>query len=118
MPHVNHNPRTMRRLEGRGYTCQVVESWNSFARVRQDLFGILDILAVGQGRTLGVQVTSRTNVSSRVRKILDSPVLPELLAAGWTVEVWGWEKVKNRWVLGRVVDVGEHSDTPHLPSKE
>lgn len=73
-------------------TCEVVERWNAFARIRQDLFGIIDIVALDEQQTLGVQTTSWTNVSARVKKIADSPQLPALLRAGWVLEVHGWKK--------------------------
>lgn len=73
-------------------TCEVVERWNAFARIRQDLFGIIDIVALDEQQTLGVQTTSWTNVSARVKKITDSPHLPALLRAGWVLEVHGWKK--------------------------
>ena len=73
-------------------TCEVVERWNAFARIRQDLFGIIDIVALDEQQTLGVQTTSWTNVSARVKKIADSSHLPALLRAGWVLEVHGWKK--------------------------
>jgi hypothetical protein len=108
---VNHNPRTCKALQELGYTTEVVEHWNSFARVRNDLFGFIDVLAVGNGETLGVQVTSRSNMSSRALKIRLSPVLPVLLEAGWGVEVWGWYKEGSRWKL-KVRPVHANPATP------
>ena len=80
---------------------EVVEHWNSHVKIRQDLFGIIDILAVGPEGTLAVQTTSASNFPSRKRKIIESPVTPDLLAAGWRIEVHGWKKVRNRWTLAR-----------------
>ena len=76
---------------------ETVERWNSFARVKNDLFGIIDVLAVGAGRTIGVQVTSRSNMAARRRKILDSEAYPMLKKAGWAIELHGWYKEKNRY---------------------
>ena len=82
---------------------QVVERWNPHARVRQDLFGVIDILAIREGETIGVQATSAANVSSRVRKLEDSDALGALRAAGWTILVHGWRKGSNgRWQLKEV----------------
>ncbi|MHB1530468.1 MAG: hypothetical protein ACYCXT_13820 [Acidiferrobacteraceae bacterium] len=51
--------RTLRHLRKAGYPLvQVVEKWNPHAGVRQDLFGIIDVLAVGPGGVLAVQCTS------------------------------------------------------------
>lgn len=96
---------TLRELRRRGLTTvQVVEHWNPFARRRIDLFGIVDVLAVGEGETIAIQCTSYANVSSRCRKIADSEAIADLRKAGWTVLVQGWRKVKGRWVC-REVDV-------------
>lgn len=93
---------TLRQLRKQGYTAQVVERWNPFAKVRQDLFGCIDVLAVGNGETIGVQCTSYANVSSRVKKMVESDAIGDLRDANWTLEVHGWHKVKNVWVLRRV----------------
>ena len=89
-----------------GYTAAVVEYWNPHTRTRHDLFGFIDILAIRPGETLGVQATSRGNVSARVRKIADHPNLPAVREAGWRLEVHGWSQAKPRarWEC-RTVDV-------------
>jgi hypothetical protein len=81
----------------------IVEHWNPFARIRQDLFGVLDLLAVRDGVTLGVQTTSGSNVSARVKKIAESDAVPALRRAGWAIVVHGWRKAANgRWTLREV----------------
>jgi hypothetical protein len=91
---------TLRKLRDDGWPLvQVVEVWNPHARIRQDLFGIIDVLAVGPHGTLAVQATTASNAGSRFRKIVESDALPVLDAAGWQVRVWGWKKVRNRWTL-------------------
>lgn len=97
----NHNKRTLALLEAEDYLAVVVERWDAFSRRRHDLFGILDIVALGVGHTLGVQVTSRNNMSSRRTKILTSPALPFIRDAGWRIELWGWDKPAHRWRLKR-----------------
>lgn len=94
--------RTLAELRKRGYPLvQVVERWNPFAHVRQDLFGIIDVVAVGDD-IVGVQATSASNVSSRVAKVTESEALPVLRKAGIRVLVHGWSKRGNRWVLREV----------------
>jgi hypothetical protein len=95
---------TLRELRRRGYRAQVVEHWNSHAFIRQDLFGIIDVIAVGNGETVGVQATSYKNVASRVTKIAESEAIADIRDAGWKVLVHGWRKPKHRWEL-REVDV-------------
>lgn len=96
---------TLRKLREDGYTAQVVEVWNPHARIRSDLFGVVDVLALRGTETLAIQATSAANVSSRVHKIADASTIGAIREAGWSFRVWGWAKVKGRWVLSRDVDV-------------
>jgi hypothetical protein len=95
---------SLEKLKEEGYTAQVVERWNSFARVRVDLFGFIDIIGLKDGETLAVQATSYTNISARVKKITEHENLAAVRKAGWRLEIWGWRKVNNRWTV-KVVDI-------------
>ena len=94
---------TLRALRRDGYTAEVVEHWNPHARVRNDLFGVIDVLALKGAETLAVQATSDSNVSARVRKIAESEHIAAIREAGWTVVVHGWSKKGRNWVC-RTVD--------------
>lgn len=96
---------TLRHLTVEGYTAAVVEKWNPHARIRQDLFGFIDVLAVRPGETLAVQTTTAANVASRVRKIGDHPNIAVVREAGWSIHVHGWAKRSGRWVLHKEIDV-------------
>ncbi|HEX4050501.1 MAG TPA: hypothetical protein VHY19_06465 [Steroidobacteraceae bacterium] len=93
--------RSLAVMRERGYLAAVVERWNVHARVRQDLFGIIDVVAVGDD-IVGVQATSASNVSKRVAKITDSEALPILRRAGVRIVVHGWAKRRGRWQLREV----------------
>lgn len=96
---------TLRKWRKAGYLCAVVEKWNPHVQRRQDLFGFIDVLCVGNGETVGIQSTSDSHVSHRVRKIEDEPEnVASLRDANWRVIVEGWKKVSNRWQC-REVDV-------------
>lgn len=94
--------RSLKYLRASGYLATVTEHWNSFAKIRVDLFGFVDILAVKPGETLAVQCTSASNVSKRVTKIAGHENTPHLRSAGWTLHVHGWTTGKKE---PRVVDV-------------
>lgn len=96
--------RSLAKLREEGYTAGIVEKWNPHARIRQDLFGFIDVLAIKPNETLAVQTTSYSGVSARVKKIQESDHVAAVRDAGWRIEVHGWRKVKNRWVC-RVVDI-------------
>lgn len=98
---------TLRKLKGEGYeTIQVVEVWVPFGKFgnRRDLFGCWDILAVKDGETVAVQVTSKSNMSARIKKIGDhEPHTSNLRDANWKLLVHGWFKNKsNRWEVKEV----------------
>lgn len=99
--------RSLELLRKQGYMAQVVEKYNQFAHVRQDLFGFIDILAVKGDEVLGVQATSGDHVSERCDKILAHPNIERWLAPTRKMEVWGWRKVGKppRWAL-RVNTIG------------
>ena len=97
--------RSLAKLRADGYLVAIVEHWNQYAKIRQDLYGFIDLLAIRRGEVLGVQATSRSNVSSRVAKITDHPNVAAVREADIRIEVHGWGKMANgRWEC-RVVDV-------------
>jgi len=101
MPTKKTSPtqRTLKVLRADGYLCAIVEHWNPYARIRQDLFGFIDIIALKGSETLAVQTTANANnQKARVRKILASPHYQAVKDAGWKIRVDGWRKLKAGWV--------------------
>lgn len=96
--------RSLKHLREMGCFAQITEKWNPFAKIRQDLFGVVDVLALGlDGSTIAVQTTSGSNVSARVRKIAEAPATPFMRKAGWKIIVHGWRKnAKGKWTLREV----------------
>ena len=92
---VSHNGRVLKLYRDLGYIVQVVERWDAYTQRKYDLFGIIDILAVGNGETVAIQVTSRSNMSSRRRKIREAPELPFMLAAGWNIQLLGYDQPRG-----------------------
>lgn len=104
---------TLRELRRQGFSpVQVVEHFNAHAGVRQDLFECFDVLAVAPGRTIAVQTTSVSNVSSRIRKLRDHPNTAAVRAAGWEVRVHGWSQKKPgaKWVLARDEPITDYTN--------
>ena len=105
--------RSLKELRDRGYTAQVVEHYNSFIHQRKDLFGILDILCIKKGKTLGVQVSTLSHKGDHMKKIKECEHLQAILDAGWNVELHSWRKLitsrykngnpKKSWVNDIVV---------------
>lgn len=87
--------RSLAKLRADGYHVEIVERWNPFARIRQDLLGFIDVLALREGQILAVQVTA-SGVSARLEKIRNEPRARLWLAAGGALEVHGWRLVGKR----------------------
>jgi hypothetical protein len=95
--------RSLRHLRDLGYLVAVVEHWNPHARIRQDLFGWIDLLAIRDGETLAVQTTA-SGVATRVKKITDADTLAAVRQAGWRILAHGWRKNASGRCVLRVVD--------------
>ena len=103
--------RTIDELAKRGYMAEVVERWIPKTKVRKDLFGFIDILAVNPHRflsgCLGIQVTTSSNLAARFKKICGPCAEQALnwLTAGNRIEVWGWRKLKGKGWKPRIMPV-------------
>jgi hypothetical protein len=96
--------RSLKYLRDEGYLVAIVEHWQPFARIRKDLWGWADLLAIKRGEVLAVQVTSE-GVASRVAKIIASETLGRVREAGIRVEVHGWRKNSKGRYIQRIVDL-------------
>lgn len=85
------------KMRADGYLPWKTETWNSFARIRQDLWGWCDAIGVGREGVIAVQATSWDHVSERVKKIANSETIGPVREAGVKVVVWGWRKVGKTW---------------------
>lgn len=99
--------RTLKALRERGMECSIVEKWNSFAGIRQDAFGIGDILAYGslkeedffyRGVWL-VQTTTKNSRSAHRKKLFASEHLAPWIKNGGRFILITWDKVDSRWQL-------------------
>lgn len=83
--------QALKELRRLGYTVAIVEHWNPFAKIRQDLFGFIDLLAIKKGEILGVQVTSGEHHSNRATKSKNHKNYPLWVASGGRFEVWSFK---------------------------
>jgi hypothetical protein len=106
MKGLSPTQRTLRALRQQGAICGITERWNSYAGIRQDLFGYTDLIAIMPDRGIvGVQCCARSGHAARRAKILENEIAPEWLKAGGKIEIWSWAKQKvkrgakaERWV--------------------
>jgi hypothetical protein len=93
--------RTIRELKNNGRVCAIVEKWNPHVGkfgIRQDLFGIIDIIALDPERgVVGVQCCSG-GFAAHYRKITEEMVqetMDWLQTPGTVLEIWCWRKLKK-----------------------
>jgi len=83
-------------LTERGHVAGIVEKWNPHVRIRQDLFGFIDLVVImPTGEPYFVQTTTGTNAPARREKIRElvklKPPLAELVRSG-RVMLHRWAK--------------------------
>ena len=89
--------RSLQLLRDEQWLVAIVEKWNQWAKVRVDLFGFGDLLALRGETALIVQTTSGSNVAARIAKIQASAEARVWLQApNHRIEVHGWRKVGAR----------------------
>lgn len=94
---VSRTQRSLKKLRDEKWVAQVVERWNSFVRIRQDLFGFVDIIAVGPTGTMAVQVCAgQGDVAKHLAKIAAEPRAIACAAAGWKIVLHAWRKLGAR----------------------
>ncbi len=98
--------RSLAHLKELGYAAKVVERWNPFAHIRQDVFGA-DILALKPGvPLLAVQCTTGANHAARRTKLEAEGFVALWHGAGAALEIWSWSKqgargTRKTWALRR-----------------
>lgn len=85
----------MKIYRARGYEIEVVEKWVPAAegrKVRRDLWGCFDMAALRLGifGTTYIQMTTRSNRSSHLKKILESPRARLAALTGNTLILFTW----------------------------
>ena len=85
--------KSLKYLRDAGYTVAVTERWNAFAKVRQDLFGFIDLTCLHPDVTgvIGVQTTTRHNMKARKDKILALPAAHLWMKCGNVIWIHGWD---------------------------
>lgn len=99
---VSATQRTLKELRKNGWTCGIVEKWNQFAHIRQDLFGFIDIVAMKPGhQILAVQCTTGAHHPEHKAKILAEPRALIWLKAGGRIDLVSWAKHKKVGIDGK-----------------
>ena len=85
--------RSLAYLRAHGWLCHIVERWNAFAKVRQDVYGFGDILACHPVHGIAlVQTTTATNLAARRKKIAAEGRAARWLVCGGKILLHGWSQ--------------------------
>lgn len=100
MATLSPTQRTLRELRAQGRVAAIVERWMQHVGthgVRQDLFGIIDVLALDPERgVVGIQSCGQ-DFAVHLRKIREEraqEVHDWLSTPGTSLELWSWRMVK------------------------
>ena len=114
--------RSKAHAESLGYHVAIVEKFNQWAKVRQDLFGFGDLLCMKEGHVLVlIQTTTTGNMKSRIAKIHQLKNAWRWITTGNTIEVWGWairgkKGTRKKYELKRHIVTG--MDLSHLAGEQ
>jgi len=82
--------RALEQLRKDGYPAGIVEKWNQWAKVRQDLFGFIDIIYLTPSNAVALQVTVGDRHADHKKKILAEPRALTWLKTGNIIELWSY----------------------------
>ena len=60
---IQPTERTLKLCRSNGWIAHVVERWNQFAKVRQDLFGFIDVISADGQQIIGIQADLISNIA-------------------------------------------------------
>lgn len=101
------NAPCKRWMTEQGWKFERVDTYNHMTQKAGDLLGMFDYLAFDllAGKTIGVQLTSRSNMSARKSKLRADKRLAWVQACGWRVIVIGIDKGPNGRFRELIADV-------------
>jgi hypothetical protein len=85
--------RTLKHYRDEGFAVAVAEYWHAQARIRRDLFGFIDCVALHPTEgIIALQCCAGASHSARRAKLLSEPNVEAWLRAGGRVQVVSWAK--------------------------
>jgi len=85
-------------LRKRGYTVAVVERWNPHAKIRQDLFGFIDVMAFNGDEILAIQGTNPKDYAGHRAALIEDHTgrIRAWLESGGKLMLVAWRKLAKR----------------------
>lgn len=87
--------RTLKYFRDQGYLAEVVEHWNQWTKQRKDLLNIIDIVALGNEKIVGIQACAGASFSARYKKIMAEPKAKKWLECKGTLLLMAWRKIRK-----------------------
>jgi Fe2+ or Zn2+ uptake regulation protein len=87
--------KTLQLMRKQGYLCGITEHYNFFCKIRQDLFGYLDLICLKENEIIGIQTTTSAHFQERIKKIKEHKNFDIVKNSGIKIIVHGWYKSKK-----------------------
>lgn len=82
---------SMKMLRKEGWVCAKAEHWNAFARIRQDLFGFIDVVCLQDRQIVGIQVVN-THLQDHIDKIRGNGAAVSWINCGGRIVIHNWKR--------------------------
>ena len=110
---ADYNKQTYEHYKEQGYYVYRVDYFDHRTSRQHDFLGFADMLALGKGEQILIQLTSKANISERKKKILALPSHRHWLESGGQIHVIGWEKLANGRLQETTIIIGATDETKH-----
>ena len=88
---INPTKLTLSWLRKQGAFVEETEHTIPYTKIKRDLFGCIDMIALQCGEIVGIQVTSHGNHAARRRKILANPIMQAWIGCGGILQIISWK---------------------------
>ncbi|MFN7318460.1 MAG: hypothetical protein ACK5S6_03015 [bacterium] len=110
---ADYNKATYNHYKSLGYWVYRVDYFDHRLSRQHDFLGFADMMALGKGEQILIQLTSKANMGERKKKILALPSHRHWLKSGGQIHVIGWEKLANGRLQQTTIRIGANDETKH-----
>lgn len=92
-----YTQKTLKWAREKGWTCHVVEKFNRFSNKREDMFGIIDIVAMTGCEIVGIQSTSYGSRKPHIKTLTHTQAksTAKWLQSNGGLILVSWKRVKR-----------------------
>ncbi len=110
---ADYNKATYNHYKSLGYWVYRVDYFDHRLSRQHDFLGFADMMALGKNEQILIQLTSRSNMGERKKKILALPSHKHWLESGGLIHVIGWEKDERGRLKSTTIIIGATDETKH-----